>query len=285
MVASASSGDEQAFVRLTAPHRSSLHAHCYRLLGSLHDADDALQETLLRAWRGIDRFEPRAPLAAWLHRIATNVCLRMLEQRGRNVAVVDAHLEPYPQRLVDELPSPEREPHAVVETREAIGLAFIAAMQLLPPKQRAVLVLRDVLDWSAREAADVLGDSPAAVNSALQRARERMRREHEEQSLARIHIPTDSRAEAEAMRRFQTAWEAVDIDGMVALLADDALLTMPPERVRIAGAHARSAASSPHSRSRVGSTRSGSCRHAPTVSQPWLRSPTSTAKAGSMPTG
>jgi RNA polymerase sigma-70 factor (ECF subfamily) len=237
LVAAARAGDEEAFVKLTGPQRAGLHAHCYRLLGSLHDADDALQETLLRAWRGIGRFEPRAPLAAWLHRIATNVCLRMLEQRNRHAAAaVDAHLEPYPDRLLDELPSPERGPDAIVEARESIGLAFVAAMQLLPPKQRAVLVLRDVLGWSARDVASTLDDSVAAVNSALQRARERLERERREQSLARAHRPTDARAEAEAMRRFQEAWDAVDVDGIVALLAGDALLTMPPEDARVAGA-------------------------------------------------
>jgi RNA polymerase sigma-70 factor (ECF subfamily) len=239
LVAAARSGDEEAFVRLTAPHRPSLHRHCYRLLGSLHDADDALQETLLRAWRGIGGFQPRAPLQAWLYRIATNVCLRTLEQRSRHAAaVVDAHLEPYPQRLLEDLPAPEPGPDAVVEARETVGLAFVAAMQLLPPKQRAVLVLRDVLGWSAREVADTLKESTAAVNSALQRARERLERERAEQSLARIHRPADVRAEAEAIRRFQEAWEAVDIDGIVAVLADDALLTMPPEGARIAGATA-----------------------------------------------
>src|SRR5262245_21380154 len=212
------------------------------MLGSLHDADDALQETLLRAWRGIDGFEPRAPLAAWLYRIATNVCLRMLEQRNRHqAATIDARLQPYPERLLEELPSPERGPDAIVEAKEAIGLAFVAAMQLLPAKQRAVLVLRDVLGWSAREVASVLDDSIAAVNSALQRARERLERERREQSLARTHRPSDARAEAEAMRKFQEAWDAVDIDGIIALLADDALLTMPPEGVRIEGAPAISA--------------------------------------------
>lgn len=160
-------GPEQAFVRLTAPHRRGLHLHCYRLLGSLHDADDALQETLLRGWRGLDRFEPRAPVSAWLYRIATNVCLRMLEQRGRDPARAEAHLQPYPDRLLEELPSPDVGPDAVVEAREAIGLAFVAAVQLLPPKQRTVLVLRDVLGWSAREVAHFFGDSVAAVNSAL----------------------------------------------------------------------------------------------------------------------
>jgi RNA polymerase sigma-70 factor, ECF subfamily len=237
LIVSARSGDEQAFVRLTAPHRPALHVHCYRLLGSLHDADDAMQETLLRAWRGLARFEPRAPLAAWLYRIATNVCLRMLEQRGRRAAAaVDAHLEPYPERLLEEIPSPERGPEAVVEEREAIGLAFVTAMQLLPPKQRAVLVLRDVLGWSAREVAGLLDDSTAAVNSALQRARERVARERLDQSLARTHTPSDPHTEAAVMREFQEAWDKVDIDRIVALLADDALLTMPPEGARIAGA-------------------------------------------------
>jgi RNA polymerase sigma-70 factor (ECF subfamily) len=184
LIGAAVAGDEEAFVRLTAPHRAALHAHCYRLLGSLHDADDAMQETLLRAWRGLDGFEPRAPLVAWLYRIATNVSLRMLEQR-RRAAAVDAHLEPYPEQLIAELPSEEVGPDSVVESREAIGLAFVAAMQLLPPKQRAVLVLRDVLGWSAREVAGLLDDTTAAVNSALQRARSRLERERSERTIAR----------------------------------------------------------------------------------------------------
>ena len=235
LVGAARAGDERAFVELTSPHRRALHVHCYRLLGSLHDADDALQEALLRAWRGIGRFEPRAPVRAWLYRIATNVCLRMLEQRSKRAALaVDAHLEPYPEPTAPVA----GDPAARVETDEAVGLAFVAAMQLLPPKQRVVLVLRDVLDWSAREVADLLEDSEAAVNSALQRARARMSREHEEGSLARAHRPLSTDAEARAMRHFEDAWKAVDIAGIVALLMDDALLTMPPEAVRIDGAEA-----------------------------------------------
>ena len=235
LVAAARSGDERAFVELTSPHRSALHAHCYRLLGSLHDADDALQEALLRAWRGIDRFQPRAPVRAWLYRIATNVCLRALEQRARRDAVsVDAHLEPYPEPVAPAA----SEPVATVESDEAVGLAFVAAMQLLPPKQRVVLVLRDVLDWSAREVAAFLDDSVAAVNSALQRARARMEREHDEGSLARAHRPASVDAEARVMQRFQEAWKAVDVDGLLALLAADALLTMPPEALRFEGAAA-----------------------------------------------
>jgi RNA polymerase sigma-70 factor (ECF subfamily) len=201
------------------------------MLGSVHDADDALQETMLRAWRGIGRFEPRAELSSWLYRIATNVCLRMIEQRDRREAVaVEAHLQPYPDVLLErETPADE------AERRETVGLAFVAAMQLLPPRQRAALVLRDVLDWSAREAADALGVSVAAANSALQRARDRVERERREGTLARIHRSANDEAEASIMRSFVDAWEAVDIEGLTALLADDALMTMPPEPGRFLG--------------------------------------------------
>ncbi len=236
LLAAAREGDEQAFVRLTGPHRQALHVQCYRILGSLHDADDALQETMLRAWRGIDRFEPRAPLVAWLYRVATNVCLRMVEQRGRHAAAtVDAHLEPYPDRLLEGIPSREPGPDAVVEEREGVGLAFVTAMQLLPAKQRVVVVLRDVLGWSAHEVADLLEDSVASVNSALQRGRERLERERREGSLTRVHAPADARTETRLMERFQEAWAAVDIQGLVALLADDALMTMPPDAARVDG--------------------------------------------------
>jgi RNA polymerase sigma-70 factor (ECF subfamily) len=235
----ARAGDEQAFVRLTAPHRRALHVHCYRLLGSLDDADDALQETLLRAWRGVARFEPRGSLGGWLHRIATNVCLRMIEQRAASGGGEPVHLQPYPDRLLEGLPAREPGPAAQAELREGIGLAFVTALQLLPARQRAVLLLRDVLGWSARDAAELLGYSVPAVNSALQRARERIRREPDaEKAWARVHAPASASAEAELMRRFQAAWAAVDIEAMVALLAPDALLTMPPERARIAGAAA-----------------------------------------------
>jgi RNA polymerase sigma-70 factor (ECF subfamily) len=231
LLTAAAAGDEHAFVQLTAPLRRRLHAHCYRMLGSVHDADDALQETMLRAWRGIGRFEPRAELSSWLYRIATNVCLRMIEQRGRvEAADVDAYLQPYPDALLDET-TPEHE----AERRESIGLAFVTAMQLLPPRQRAALILRDVLGWSAREAAEILGISVAAANSALQRARESVERERREAALARPHRPADERTEQALMRRFVEAWEAVDIERMTALLADDALMTMPPEPMRMVG--------------------------------------------------
>jgi RNA polymerase sigma-70 factor, ECF subfamily len=215
--------DEESFTRLTAPHRRALHLHCYRMLGSLDDADDALQETLLRAWRGA--YEEQGALAGWLYRIATNVSLRMIEQRP-------SRLQPYPDALLEELPAREPGPDDEAETREGVGLAFIAALQLLPGKQRAVLILRDVLGHSARDTAELLGDSVPAVNSALQRARERLRGEPTE---IRAHAPASASAEDELMRRFQAAWAAVDIEAMVALLARDAVLAMPPEPGRFDG--------------------------------------------------
>ena len=236
LLVAAQAGDEQAFVQLTAPHRPSLHRHCYRVLGSLHDADDALQETMLRAWQGINRFEPRAPLRSWLYRIATNVCLRMLERRAQDQwEAADSHLEPYPDLLLESVASSAAGPEETLEEREQIGLAFVAAMQLLPPKQRVTLVLRDVLDWSAREVAELLDDTVPAVNSALQRGRDRLQREQTQGTLARTHTPASAAEEERVMRRFQEAWAAVDFDVIVSLLSDDALLTMPPEAQRFEG--------------------------------------------------
>jgi len=193
------------------------------MLGSLHDADDALQETMLRAWKGSTRYEPRAQLTTWLHAIATNVCLTAIARRRARPAEVTQdleHLQPYPDRLLEDLIA-----------RETVELAFITAIQLLPPKQRAVLILRDVLGWSAKEAAEALGDSVAAVTSALQRARIGLEG-------ARRHVPAPGERERALVKRFMAAWDAVDVDGLVALLTEDALMTMPPERMRIAGARA-----------------------------------------------
>jgi RNA polymerase sigma-70 factor (ECF subfamily) len=215
--------DEQAFALLIEPHRRALHLHCYRMLGSLHDADDALQETMLRAWQGSGRYEQRAKLGAWLHTIATNVCLTAIaRRRARPAEVVEdlEHLQPYPDRLLEDL-----------VVRETVELAFITAIQLLPPKQRAVLILRDVLGWSAKETAEALEDSVAAVNSALQRARAGVEG-------ARRHIPAPGGRERALVKRFMAAWDAVDVDGLVALLTKDALMTMPPERMRFASARA-----------------------------------------------
>jgi len=215
--------DEQAFALLIEPHRRALHLHCYRMLGSLHDADDALQETMLRAWKGADRYEPRAQLPTWLHAIATNVCLTAIARRRARPAEVTEdleHLQPYPDRLLEDL-----------VTRETVELAFITAIQLLPPKQRAVLILRDVLGWSAKEAAEALGDSVPAVTSALQRARGSLEG-------TRPQVSAPGERERALVKRFMSAWDAVDIDGLVALLSEDALMTMPPERMRVAGARA-----------------------------------------------
>jgi RNA polymerase sigma-70 factor, ECF subfamily len=213
--------DEQAFALLIEPHRRALHLHCYRMLGSLHDADDAVQETMLRAWKSSDRYEPRAQLTTWLHAIATNVCLTAIaRRRARPAEVIEdlEHLQPYPDRLLDDF----------VE-RETVELAFITAIQLLSPKQRAVLILRDVLGWSAQETAEVLDDSVAAVTSALQRARAGLDKR-------RRHVPVPNAQERAVVKRFMTAWDAVDIDSLVSLLSEDALMTMPPERMRVAGA-------------------------------------------------
>jgi RNA polymerase sigma-70 factor, ECF subfamily len=234
LLAAAAGGDERAFAALAEPHRRALHLHCYRMLGSVHDADDALQETLLRAWRGLDRFVPRPSLGAWLHSIATNVCLTVLERRRHRpeVPFADAgdatwgellHLQPYPDRLLDQ-----------VEARETVELAFVTAIQLLPPKQRAALLLRDVLGWSARETAEVLQDSVAAVNSALQRARTGLARA--QSATAPAHRPRGNAEERALLHRFMEAWDAVDIDGIVRLLARDALMTMPPEPATFRGA-------------------------------------------------
>jgi RNA polymerase sigma-70 factor (ECF subfamily) len=235
LLVAARDGDEAAFVRLTAAHRRPLHLHAYRLLGSLHDADDALQETLLRAWRGLPSYEPRGALSAWLQRIATNVALRMIEQRRAGHTVIDAHLEPYPDRLLDELAAPGLSPEDHVLQRESIGLAYVAALQLLAPKQRVVLVLRDGLGWTARETAEHLGDSVPAVNSALQRARDRIARERDEGTMARLHAPASTRAEAAVITAFVDAWAVADIPRIMALLTDDALLTMPPLNLRFNG--------------------------------------------------
>jgi RNA polymerase sigma-70 factor, ECF subfamily len=215
--------DERAFALLIEPHRRALHLHCYRMLGSLHDADDALQETMLRAWKGSDRYEPRAQLGTWLHTIATNVCLTAIARRRSQPAQLMEELEylqPYPDRLLDDLVA-----------RETVELAFITAIQLLPPKQRAVLILRDVLGWSAKEVAEALEDSVGAVTSALQRARKSL-------DGVRRHHTTPGASERALVRRFMAAWDAVDIDAVVALLTEDAVMTMPPERMRIAGAAA-----------------------------------------------
>jgi RNA polymerase sigma-70 factor (ECF subfamily) len=244
----ARSGDERAFEELTRPFQRELHTHCYRMLGSLDDADDALQETFLRAWRQLDRFEPRAPFRAWLYRIATNVCLTILARRARRGEVaatvpVDARrgegepmqLDPYPDRLLDELAPVMMGPEATVELREGVELAFVAACQLLPPRQRAALLLRDVIGYSAAEVAAMLASSVASVNSALQRGRATLDRERSAAQVTRTHSPTDPTTEHALVRRLVDAWHAADVASLVAVLTEDALLTMPPRPERYVG--------------------------------------------------
>ena len=241
-LARAQAGDGEAFRELIDPYRRELQAHCYRILGSVQDAEDVLQEALLAAWRSIGRFDGQS-LRAWLYRIATNRCLNYLRgesrrpqpagqpglggqggQGGQGAAAAGREpwwLEPYPGDLDDLTPGPE----ARYDARESIALSFVAGLQHLPPQQRAVLVLRDVLGFSAAEAAGILGTTQTAVNSALVRARSGLRPDRDP---ADVPVPK-SPAEAAVVDRFVSAFERFDLDELVALLTDDARLTMPPE--------------------------------------------------------
>jgi RNA polymerase sigma-70 factor (TIGR02960 family) len=231
----ARTGDERAFAALVDPYRRELQWHCYRMLGSLQDAEDLVQETLLAAWRGLGGFEERASLRAWLYRIATNRCLNTLRERGRRPAVEDTlgappptryveptWLEPYPDVM---LPDPAPGPEARYEQREATQLAFVAGLQRLPERQRAALVLRDALGFRTDEVAAMLDVSPQSVKSALQRARATL--DERMPKLERAPLP-DSPAERELIARFSDAVEAGDSARVVALLTDEARLTMPP---------------------------------------------------------
>jgi RNA polymerase sigma-70 factor (TIGR02960 family) len=235
-LARARTGDDQAFRALTDPYRRELLVHCYRILGSLQDAEDALQETLVSAWRGLDRFEERASLRAWLYRIATNRCLNVLREGTRRPRATGGlpfdppeptrmteitWLQPFPDALLE--PGPD----ARYETREAVGLAFITALQRLPAGQRAALVLRDVLGFRAAEVAAMLDTSEATVNSSLQRARGALETRLPP-SRERAPAP-GSAAERELADSFADAFEDGDMDRVVALLTDDAWVTMPPE--------------------------------------------------------
>ena len=252
LLVAARAGVEDAFAELTRPFQRELHVHCYRMLGALPDADDALQETLLRAWRQLDRFEPRAPFRAWLYRIATNVCLTTLARRARwnEVAAADlesapedrwrqegesVHLHPYPDRLLDELAPAAPGPEATVEREESVELAFVTAVQLLPPRQRATLLLRDVIGYTTVEVATMLATSVAGVNSALQRARATLERERHAGRIVRVHARTDDTNEQGLVRRLVEAWHAADVGAIVSLLTEDALLTMPPQPERYVG--------------------------------------------------
>jgi RNA polymerase sigma-70 factor (TIGR02960 family) len=241
-LARARAGDEDAFRELTDPYRRELQLHVYRIVGSAQDAEDLLQETLLAAWRGLERFEERASVRAWLYRIATNRSLDALRasrrrpedlQRMTEVPEPTRYgeaiwLEPYPDVLLEGIPDQAPGPEARYEAKEAIALAFIVGLQHLPPQQRAVLVLRDVLGFRAGEVAEMLDTTEQSVNSLLRRARAAFESRLPAAGRERAPLP-NSKLERDGVGRFADAVEAGDIDGMVALLTDDAWLTMPPE--------------------------------------------------------
>jgi RNA polymerase sigma-70 factor (ECF subfamily) len=236
----ARAGDRDAFTDLVEPHRGELQVHCYRMLGSLQDAEDALQETLLAAWLGLDGFEGRSSVRTWLYRIATNRCLNLLRSSGRRPVTAAPlpvpapeptrlgevlWLQPYPDVLLDGLSDQAPGPEARYESREAISLAFVTAVQLLPPNQRAALLLRDVLGYRASEAADMLGLTEDAVTSALKRARATMNAAH---SAGRPPPAPGKPQERDLLDRFVAAFTDHDIDALVALMTDDAWVRMPP---------------------------------------------------------
>jgi RNA polymerase sigma-70 factor, ECF subfamily len=245
LLQAARGGDEDAFRRLVEPSHRELHAHCYRMLGSVHDAEDALQDAMLRAWRGLPGLEARGRLRGWLYKIATNACLDAIGRRPKRVLPIDygppvaaptdptetvsepVWLEPYPDGELG-LEDGRAAPEARYERREAVELAFIAALQHLPPRQRAVLILREVLGFSAREVAEALGTTVASVNSALQRARRGIdERLPERTQQATLRSLGDVRVR-DLVQRFIDAFEAGDVDAILALLAEDATFAMPP---------------------------------------------------------
>jgi RNA polymerase sigma-70 factor (ECF subfamily) len=245
LLEAARGGDEAAYARIVEAHRGELQAHCYRMLGSLHDAEDALQEALLRAWRAIGKFEGRSSVRSWLYKIATNTCLDAIARRPKRVLPVDygpatdphdgpgepliesVWVEPYPDESLGLEDGPAG-PEARYEQREGVELAFIVALQHLPPNQRAVLILREVLGFSARETAETLDTTTASVNSALQRARASTEEKLPEQSQQATLRALGDEALQEIVDTYLEAWERNDIDTVVALLTEDASFTMPP---------------------------------------------------------
>jgi RNA polymerase sigma-70 factor (TIGR02960 family) len=249
-LARARAGDENAFRSLVEPYRRELQLHCYRILGSLTDAEDLLQETLLAAWRGLEKFEGRASMRSWLYRIATNRCLNALRDSGRRTIeprtdlptptrmAEPLWLAPYPDVMLDGIADRAPGPDARYETKEAVALAFVTGLQHMAPRQRAVLVLRDVLGFSASEVADMLETSEASVNSALQRARGTLDSRYLDAGAhERAPLPS-SAVERELLAHFAKAFEDGDTDRIVAMLTDEALYTMPPEPGEIQGREA-----------------------------------------------
>jgi RNA polymerase sigma-70 factor (TIGR02960 family) len=247
----ARAGDALAFGDLVGPHRRELQVHCYRMLGSLTDAEDMLQETLVSAWRGLPGFQGRSSVRSWLYRIATNQCLNARRAASRRIPAEPVPpfeppaptsraeitwLQPYPDELLEGVPHAAPGPAARYQAREAIELAFVAGLQRLPPRQAAVLVFCDVLGFSGAEAAALLEMTPAAVKGALQRARAAMRRDGGPAARADSRPAADT--ERALARRFSDAYLAADIDGLIALLTDDAWLSMPPAPHQYQGAAA-----------------------------------------------
>jgi RNA polymerase sigma-70 factor (ECF subfamily) len=248
----ARAGDEQAFRELTDHYRRELQLHCYRILGSVQDAEDMVQETLLAAWRGLDRFEERASVRTWLYRIATNRCLNALRDSRRRLREQQPPpeppfepseptrrpdplwLEPYPDVLLNGIPEAAPGPAARYEAKESISLAFVAAVQLLPPRQRAVLLLRDALGFRSAEVAGMLDSTETSVNSALQRARAALDARLPAAGRERPPLPR-SRRERQLAERFAEAYQGGDVDGLLRLLTDDAWLTMPPATLEYQG--------------------------------------------------
>ena len=245
LLETAKEGSEDAYRRLVEPHRSELHAHCYRMLGSVQDAEDAVQEALVRAWRGLPRFEGRSSLRSWLYRIATNTSLDAIERRPKRVLPIDygppsdphggvgepvvesVWIEPYPDETLG-IEDGYASPDARYEQREAVELAFVAALQLLPANQRAVLILREVLGFSAQETADTLDTSVASVNSALQRARATVEKKLPDQSQQETLSSLGDERLREIVEQYADAWQRNDVDTVVSMLAEDAAFTMPP---------------------------------------------------------
>jgi RNA polymerase sigma-70 factor (ECF subfamily) len=238
-------GDRDAFAAETARYRRELEVHCYRMLGSIEDAEDLVQETFLRAWRRRETFQGKSTLRAWLYGIATNACLDALEHRSRRLlppsvaAPLGPHAElppasdvgwlgPYPDHLLDEIADRSERPDEKIVARETIELAFLVAIQHLPPKQRAVLILRDVLGWSARETAAIVGTTEIGANSALQRARETLSVHLPERRLDWERTELSDAEERSLLARYMEAWDRTDVAGLVALLSEDARLAMPP---------------------------------------------------------
>lgn len=251
-VAAARAGDESAFTMLVERHRVELRVHCYRMLGSFEESEDLVQETFLRAWKNLGGFAGRSSFRAWLYRIATNACIDALDGRARRVLPQHlappsdpriampprtdvAWLQPFPDRLCEPAAPGAAEPEAVVVTRETIELAFLAAIQHLPPRQRAVLLLRDVLGWQAKQAGALLGDSVASVNSALQRARATLREHLPGQRMEWTASKEPTEQERTVLRRYMDAMNRADLAAIADLLAEDVRTAMPPYPVWFQG--------------------------------------------------